>query len=181
MTMNGGNVTDDPKILLVVDMQQGFVDSPDTRAIVPNVVEMTKLWQDRGWPIVCSRFVNLPGSNWHRLRDWHDLQNEPATLLIPELDGVTQYILKKSTYSAWSDEVSMVCAAHQARDVVIVGVDTNECVLATALSVFDSGLTPWIVRDACASSGGSKPHNMALELLAALMGQQQVIGITNLR
>lgn len=132
-------------------------------------------WQKRGWPIVCSRFINLPGSNWERLRDWHEMQGEPATLLADELRDVTPYVFKKSTYSAWSDEISSVCRAHDASDVVLLGIDTNECVLATGLAVFDAGYTPWVVEDACASSGGRGPHEMALTLLRALLGERQVV------
>jgi nicotinamidase-related amidase len=168
-------MTDEPKLLLAVDMQNGFVKAKDTKAVVWRVAELAKLWQERGWPIVCSRFINLPDSNWQRLRDWHELQGEPDTALIPELKDATPYVFKKSTYSAWSSEVIAICAARQVYDVVIAGVDTNECVLATALAVFDAGFTPWVVRDACASSGGSKPHGMAIELMGALLGQQQVI------
>jgi nicotinamidase-related amidase len=174
------NVNDNPRLLLLVDVQNGFVSNEDTQAVLPRIVELAGLWQQRDWPIVCSRFINLPQSNWRRLRNWHELEGEPDTALVPELTNVTPYVFKKSTYSAWSSELSAVCAAHKVQDIVIAGVDTNECVLATALAVFDAGLTPWLVRDACASSGGSKPHDMAVELLSALLGRQQVITVADL-
>jgi nicotinamidase-related amidase len=133
-------------LLLVVDMQKGFVRDDKTRHIVPVVNELLAAWQTKGWPVAYSRFINLPGSNFERLRDWRELQGEPQTELLDELEVVSPYVLKKSTYAAWSDEVIGICAAAGVRDVVIVGVDTNECVLATALAVFDSGYTPWVVR-----------------------------------
>jgi nicotinamidase-related amidase len=167
-------------LLLVVDVQNGFVKTDETRAVVPTINDLATLWHKRGWPIVCSRFINLPGSNWQRLRDWHEMQGEPDTALYEELKIDTPYVFKKSTYSAWSDEVSAVCASHDVRDVVIAGVDTNECVFATAIAVFDAGFTPWIVRDACASTGGKKSHAMAIELMSALLGDSQAVSSKDL-
>jgi nicotinamidase-related amidase len=173
-------VMEGSKLLLLVDVQNGFMDAPGPQAVKPALVGLAHRWQNLGWPIVCSRFANLPGSNWERLRDWHEMQSEPDTALIAELSDVTPYMFKKSTYAAWSEEILSVCQSHGTRDVVIAGVDTNECVFATALAVFDSGYTPWIVADACASGGGDKPHAMALELLGALLGKQQIVSLQDL-
>lgn len=162
-------------LLLVVDMQKGFVKDDKTRHIVPVVNELLVAWQTKGWPVVYSRFINLPGSNFERLRDWHELQGEPQTELLDDLVIVSPYMLKKSTYAAWSDEVISIAAANAAQDVVIVGVDTNECVQVTATAVFDSGYTPWVVRDATASNGGPAAHDTAIEALQILLGQQQII------
>jgi nicotinamidase-related amidase len=162
-------------LLLVVDVQKGFVTTAETKAVVLRINKLVEQWKKDDWPIVYSRFVNLENSNWERLRDWHELKQEPDTQLVDELTVVSPYIFKKSTYTAWSSEVAAVCFSHTIEEVVIVGVDTNECVLATALSVFDSGLTPWIVEDCCASSGGDMPHQKALDLLKPLLGEQQII------
>ena len=161
-------------LLLVVDAQKGFMNEA-TRPVVPRINQLIQLWRQRNWPVACSRFVNLPGSNWERLRYWHEMQAEPQTLLADGLEADTPYIFEKSTYSAWSDEVIAVCESHQADDVVIVGVDTNECVLATALSVFDAGYRPWVVEDCCASGGGRRPHQTAISLMMALLGEQQIV------
>lgn len=165
----------DKALLLVVDVQKGFLQTEDAKAVIPHVNTLIGMWEERGWPVVYGRFVNIEGSNWERLRDWHELKGEPDTLLADDLHVVSPYVFKKSTYSAWSNETAAVAALHGATNVVIVGVDTNECVLATAISVFDSGMTPWVVRDCCASNGGVKAHDTAIELLETLLGKQQVI------
>jgi nicotinamidase-related amidase len=170
--------TNTPKLLLLVDMQNGFMNT-ETRKVIPVAQQLVEKWQQRGWPIVCSRFINLPGGNWERLRDWHELMDEPDTALITKLEGVTEYVFKKSTYAAWSSEMNAVARSHHVHDIVIAGVDTNECVMATALAVFDDGYTPWLVHDACFSTGGSKSHAMALELLKPLLGEQQIVSASD--
>lgn len=167
-------------LLLVVDMQKGFLGADDAKVVVPTINRLVEHWQGYGWPIVYSRFVNLEGSNWERLRDWHELKRQPDTELADELTVDPTYVFKKSTYSAWSADTAQVCAIQGVQDVVIVGVDTNECVLATAISVFDAGLTPWLVEDACASNGGQEAHDKAIELLAILMGSQQIVSSTQI-
>jgi nicotinamidase-related amidase len=84
-------------------------------------------------------------------------------------------VFKKSTYSAWSHEVIALCMAQQVKDVVVVGVDTNECVLATAISIFEDGFTPWVVGDATATGGGEQMQKTAITMLENLLGKQQVI------
>lgn len=162
-------------LLLVVDVQKGFLLTEETRAVVPKVNTLSMAWQKKDWPIAYTRFINLEGSNWETLRDWHELKQEPDTELADELEVDPKYVFKKSTYNAWSEDVAQVCSIHQVTDVVIVGVDTNECVLATALGVFDAGLTPWLIEDCCASNGGQKSHDAAIELLKPLLGEQQII------
>lgn len=149
--------------------------SKATRPVVPKINQLIAKWEKQAWPVVCSRFINLPGSNWERLLDWHKLQKEPETLLAEDLEVNTPFIFQKSTYSAWSSEVIAVCAENNVRDVITAGVDTNECVFATACAVFDPGYTPVVVMDCCASMGGEKSHNMALTLLETIIGKQQLI------
>lgn len=168
-------------LLLVVDMQKGFLVTDSTRHLTHEVNELISVWKDKDWPIAYSRFVNLPGSNYERLRDWHELMDEPDTELADELVVASPYILKKGSYSAWSGETTSICVSQQLRDVVIVGVDTNECVLATAISVFDSGFIPWIVRDCCASNGGPSAHDRAIQALEVLLGKQQIITKEDIR
>lgn len=163
-------------LLLVVDVQQGFMNQYTTPVLDP-INKLVKHWEGKGWPVVCSRFVNLPGSNWRRLRNWHELTSEPETLLAKNIDINTPYIFKKSTYSAWSHEVSAVCLSEQVSNIVLVGVDTNECVLATAMAIFEDGFTPWVVADACASGGGPEVHETAVTMLKNLIGDQQIINV----
>jgi nicotinamidase-related amidase len=163
----------DQKLLLIIDVQRGFMND-STRPVVDTVSEVARVFYGREWPVICTRFINLPGSNWERLRGWSGMQHEPDTLLAEDLDVQTPYIFKKSTYSAWSHEVQIVCQNNGVRDVVIVGIDTNECVLATALAVFDAGYTPWVVEDACATGGGEAAHKNTIELLKPLLGKQQI-------
>jgi nicotinamidase-related amidase len=58
--------------------------------------------------------------------------------------------------------------------VVLCGVDTDACVMATALDAFDHGLRPLVLSDLCASSGGDSYHQAALMLLERNIGRRQL-------
>jgi nicotinamidase-related amidase len=162
------------RLLLVVDVQNGFVND-NTRHVVRPIANLVKKWQtEKLGPVVFSRFINLAGSPWERLRDWHELKNEPDTSLHEAMPQYDAYVFKKSTYSAWSPEVQQVCGGHKVDEVVLCGIDTNECVLATAIDIFESNLTPVLVEDCCASGAGEDMHNTAIKLIKKLIGQEQV-------
>src|SRR6476469_8837149 len=85
----------DNSLLLIVDVQKGFLQTDETKAIVPRINQLVEKWQKHDLPIVYSRFVNLEGSNWEKLRDWHELKNAPDTELADELTVISDYVLKK--------------------------------------------------------------------------------------
>ncbi|GAA3083901.1 hypothetical protein GCM10020000_82690 [Streptomyces olivoverticillatus] len=47
-------------------------------------------------------------------------------------------------------------------DLLLCGIDTDSCVYDTAVAAYHGGLRPWIVTDACASTGGAEVHEAAL-------------------
>ncbi len=162
------------RLLLVVDVQNGFIND-NTKHVVKPIAGLVKKWhQQKLGPVVFSRFINLPGSPWERLLGWTRLQHEPETALDPTMPTNGCTILKKSTYSAWSPEVQQICGGQGINDVVLCGIDTDQCVLETAIDIFEANLKPMLVKDCCASSAGSDFHEAGLKLLERLVGGEQI-------
>ena len=57
----------------------------------------------------------------------------------------------------------------------MVGVDTDACILTTALALFDFGVQPVIYRDLCASTGGAEMHSAAIDVLNRNIGESNVL------
>lgn len=161
-------------LLLVVDVQNGFVDE-DTEHILEPINELLAYWRKNEGVIVCSRFINPEGGLWERLRDWHECKDEPDILLHPALEKGKDLVKDKQTYTAWGADLSKLCAERGLDTAVLCGIDTNECVLATAIDVFEAGIKPLVVADCCASSAGDKFHQAGLLLLERLIGREQII------
>jgi nicotinamidase-related amidase len=163
------------QLLLVVDMQNGFINA-QTEHIVEPVKVLVQKWQSqmRG-PVIYSRFINLDNSPWEKLMGWHRLKKEPDPALHPALPTNEAEIFKKGTYSAWSKEVQQICDGSGIREIMLCGVDTDQCVLETAIDIFEANLRPVVLADLCASSAGRRFHEAGLLILKRLVGEKQVI------
>ena len=161
-------------VLLVVDMQNGFLGSK-SQHVLPMVLRLAEEFKKRGLPIVFTRFHNDPGSQYERLIGWTRLRTSPETDLAAGLDGYASAIVDKRIYSALTPEFVSMMDDHQWRTVVICGVATDGCVLKTAVDVFERGLVPLVVSDACASHAGEEVHKAGLLLLSRFIGKDQLI------
>jgi nicotinamidase-related amidase len=162
-------------LLLIVDVQNGFVVNKATEQIISPINELVGKWKARKLPIVYSRFINEPGSPWVRFMGFKDLMSQEETKLHDQLINDSGAVYDKTAYSAWSAETEQACKADKCDSVFLCGIDTDQCVLATAIDIFDSGLRPILVTDCCASSAGDKFHEAGLLLLKRLVGQDQMI------
>lgn len=164
-------------LLIIVDLQRGFV-TPQTRHAVPAIRSLGRAWPASA-PVVMSRFHNRPGGSFESLLHWFKLRDEPDTLLVPELDEVAgrdaTMVVDKQGYTAFTDEVRKLAADHEVSDVVVCGLDTDTCVLKTAVDVFEAGLRPWLAHDCCASNGGRREHDRGVHLARRFIGTQQVL------
>ena len=58
-------------------------------------------------------------------------------------------------------------------EIHICGIDTDACVTAAALTLFDHNFRPVVLADACASTAGSWHHSAAITLLQRQLGDAQ--------
>jgi nicotinamidase-related amidase len=170
---------DSNALLLIVDVQNGFV-TPDTEHILGTVNKLIEKFRTVGRPVMFTRFVNPENGPWERIKDWHDMKGGKSTELHPDLDHKGEVVLDKGSFSGWGDELSQQCVSGKIDTVVLCGIDTDQCVLATAMDIFDAGLRPVIVTDACASSAGPEFHELGLKLLKRLIGEKQLVTSENM-
>jgi nicotinamidase-related amidase len=98
--------------------------------------------------------------------DLHDLLKRPAR-------GRT---FDKTVHDAFgSDSFSAWIAKRQPSALVLFGIETDVCILATAMSAVDLGIRVVIVTDAVASSDIAS-HNACLQLVYPRFDQQIELG-----
>lgn len=161
-------------LLLVVDVQNGFVND-STRHVLEPINALIRQWRENDKTIVFSRFINPENGLWERLRDWHECKTGPATLLHQDLltDGAA--VRDKQTYTAWGPDLAELCRDRLLDTAVLCGIDTNECVLATAMDIFDAGIRPIVAVDCCASGAGDRFHQAGILLLERALGAHQML------
>jgi len=168
--------------LLVVDAQNGFV-TPASAHVVPVVAELVESWLGTNHPVVFSRYFNYADSPYQRLMGWTGLLEAPETDIVDALTPFTEHpathVIDKSGYTALTTEGMALLTGLGITDVMVCGIDTDGCVLKTVLDAFESGFTPWVLADACASSTTRHPaqqvHDSALLLMSRLIGAGQII------
>jgi nicotinamidase-related amidase len=73
------------------------------------------------------------------------------------------------------DELLPILGRSGARRVELCGFDTDQCVLATALLLWDVGMAPRVLADLCSSSGGADMHEAGLAMTRRAIGDRNVV------
>lgn len=156
--------------LLIVDVQVGFVNDA-TRQVVPKVEELQKKYTH----VYATRFINVEGSPYRRLLDWHRFYESSADvpLAFEPIDSVT--VMDKHIYTCVTPAFLDDLRKKGIEEVAICGIDTDACVSACAIDLFENGFKPLLLSEACASHAGAEYHEAALRILARLIGKNQIV------
>jgi len=158
--------------LVVLDVQRLFCEPgapafiPAWQEAQPNAARLSEAFRRRGLPVLHTRHVHPPGDGGGLIgRFFGRLQRatDPWTDLLPE--AVAGDVVEKGRHSALSAPAVREALA-DCETLVVAGVQTPLCVLATALDAARFGLVPIVVADATAARHEAD-HEAALRVLAA--------------
>ena len=157
--------------LLIVDVQRGFIN--DATRHIPALVEALA---GAYGEVFVSRFVNPPGSAHRRLIHWDRFAPGSADTELAFTPPAGAVVFDKSGYSCIGGDLLRRIRATGAGQVDICGIATDNCILCTAVDLFDEGLRPVVLAEACASHGGEAYHLWGLRILRRLIGPEQIRG-----
>jgi nicotinamidase-related amidase len=169
-------------VLVVVDVQNGFI-TEHSEPVVPVIVDLVRRWQAAYGDVVFSRYLNYAGSPFERLIGWTKMADSPETDFVPELAPYVSThtpVVDKHIYTLFTPEGTQLVDEHGWTDLYLCGIDTDSCVLKTAVDAFERDLTPWILKDACASHAGPKAHAAGLFIAGRFIGANQIIQTASL-
>jgi nicotinamidase-related amidase len=176
---------------LCIDMQRIFAEAtewhtPSMAAVTPNILRLAA-----ALPTLWSRFTvpETPAAatgQWQRYYErWSMFTGErmdPGLVdLVPELAAVANAadIYDKPTYSLFETPAFVERLARDGvRTLVLTGVETDVCVLATLFAAVDRGFRVVAVSDALTSSDPAS-HAAIMELLLPRMPDQVEIAGTD--
>ena len=164
-------------LLIVVDMQEVVARDtlwhlPGVRDLLPTITQLTDAFGD---DVAYSRHVPAPDGGhgtWKRFyENWKALDEDPSNWdLMPELAGRSGIHAAKSTYSVFGAP-ELRAQLDRDDELILCGVETDCCVLATALEAIDHGVPVTVVEDAVASPSPTG-HEGALALFRRLDDDQ---------
>ncbi len=97
--------------------------------------------------------------------------------LMPDIPTKDSVIIDRPTFGKWDDEADRVIG--RPRELVLAGVSTDCCVLATALAAADAGVHVRVVADACAGLSDGD-HLRALDAMALFAPMIQITTVAQL-
>ena len=157
------------KALLIIEVQNGFVNDA-TRHIVPKIEAL----QNQYSHVYADRLINTEGSPYRKLLDWRPL------LLIRRRPPVFQptdneIIIDKYIYTCVTADFLEDLRTKGIEEVAICGIDIDVCVSACAIGLFENGIGPILLSEACASHAGPEYHQAALRRLPLLIGRNHIL------
>ena len=162
-------------ILLVIDVQNGFINS-STENTKNEIVDLlkSKIFDI----IIATKFINNNGSNFEKILKWNKLKNEKEQEIVKDIEKYLDFIIEKDGYSGYTNDMINILKSinnNLSDKVYIVGFDTDGCVLATVFDLFEDGIRPIILADYCASTGGDEYNNAGIKVLQRLIGKNNIV------
>lgn len=102
----------------------------------------------------------------------HNLQGSPGTELIPELVDPRDYVIdnKKRLDCFYGTDLLRLLQTLGAKNVCLMGINTNTCVLNTAFTAFNYDFRVVVLSDCVASMYGDDLHVLGLQNVARCLG-----------
>ena len=155
------------KALIIVDVQSAFLNERN-EYVVDNILKILERVQYDLY--VEATFHAEKGSLWETQQQWICPKGERTNtveklaLKLKEIDPIK---VDKETKSAFKGNKNVAKALKAAgiQEVHVVGLDTNDCVLATAYESFDMGFLTYVIEEGCQSSSSDALHQHGLKIL----------------
>lgn len=164
-------------VLVVADVQNGFV-TEHSRHVVPVIEQLTRDWLDAGRDVVFTRYLNYDDSPFETIMGWSKLKSSPEIDIVDELRELSQRataVLDKRFYTLFNDEGTSLARKRGWTDMFVCGIDTEVCVLKTAVDAFEQGIRAWLLVDASASHSGQPAHEAGVLVGQKMIGRRQTI------
>lgn len=162
-------------VLVVIDLQVGFINDK-TIKVANNVRDL--LDSGKYSAVIATKFTNMLGSSFDTFLGWKGMLEEEEKELLPFVEEYADCVISKCSYSCvntnFIQSLIAFCGSLP-EEVTLVGVDTDACVLATAIDLFEMGIKPIIIEDCVGSSGGEECHEAGMLLLKRSIGKEQII------
>jgi nicotinamidase-related amidase len=142
--------------------------------VVPNTADLLARFRKNGIECVFARIAShtrngRERSLSHRKPGWNDLllpKDDSPSEIVPELTPLPdEIVVTKMTDSALTgSNLRLLLANMGIRNVVCVGVFTDQCVSSTVRSLADESFNVVVVEDCCAA-GSDELHHKELEII----------------
>ena len=158
------------KLLLVIDVQNDFIND-NTSKILKKIEDLVK--SDKFDNIIFTRFINDENSIWYKKLNYDGCMTSHGMAIT--IDTGIHKIFDKRIYSALNDELKNYIVDNNIDKIYLCGFDTDACISKTALDLFENNYDVYILKDYCMTTAGIDLHNVYINNLKRLIGEDKVI------
>lgn len=169
-------------VLVVVDVQNGFV-TEHSEHVVAVIARLAQEWIDQGRDVVFTRYLNYDDSPFEKVMGWSKLKDSPEIDIVDDLQAISRKataVIDKKIYTLFNDEGAALAHSRRWTDMFVCGIDTEVCVLKTAVDAFEHGIRAWLLTDASASHAGRPTHDAGVLVAQKMIGRSQTIGANDI-
>jgi len=136
-------------ILVVIDVQNGYVYTPEKTAIAQKIIELTqKHIFDR---VVCVKFVNRDDGVFPKYHRYYDMHKGKEIELVDELTA--DLVINRSIYTCVTEEfiekVTKINDGDKIQELFLCGIGTDTSILKSALDLFERDIKPLVLTNYC--------------------------------
>lgn len=148
------------KVLLIVDMQKGFINN-NNKFLIENIEALLK--NQKFDEIFATKFINHSASQYVEHLDWNKMKRSGLTefaIDLPKNIKVIEketYGLKDRMFSGNTFKVGKKVFSSNQDEIFICGTDYDACVLAIGYQFFDHGFQPHFIMK-CTGSASRDPN-----------------------
>ena len=163
-------------ILIVMDMQNGIINSDEKMAMSEKVISLVqKHIFDR---VVCVKFVNRDDGVFPKYHRYYDMHKGKEIELVDELTA--DLVFNRSVYSCVSEDfISKVMKINDNDNLVEVflcGIGTDTAILKSALDFFELDIKPLVLADYCIPYDGSAiTHMKGIKFIEKMIGEKCIV------
>lgn len=162
------------RALLIIDMQQGFMNA-STRHLATKIPQIAQMYRH----VFASQLVfSSRAPKTQVVCHSSFIEGSPETklsLIWPENVSKTFYLFAKHHYTCIGSALSSLMMKNNIHHIDLCGVDSEACVLKTALDFYEMGFSFRVLESLCASSQGPAYHEAAMDLLRTVCGPQHML------
>ena len=159
------------KLLLIIDIQQAFINKYTNH--IPNLIEK-HIDKNKYGKIILGKFINTSNSKFVKDLNWLGCLDEKDTKIVLE-DYQKFPIIERTAYSVYNDKLEKFLKENSIDTVYLCGLDTDACILKTAVDLFENNYNVKVLEKLCASSGGIEYHNYGIKLIKRFIGKDNII------
>lgn len=156
-------------LLLVIDVQKDFI-TEETKHIPEKISKLINenVYDD----VVLTRYINSPTNICYVKLGFEGCLSEEGKQLA--LDSKNYSVIDKPMYTSLTKELEDYIKNNDINKIYLCGIDTECCVLKTALDLFENGYDVYVLKDYCAAVAGKEAHDNAIELLKRNIGENNI-------